>query len=109
MNSPVSGLGQAKAIDARLLQGQQNAPTARESQTQGQFTRLAEGTKYLHDRIGLIHQRLEGLLRTEPCSPDNRKQEGRSLVRHAEGLANFADMIDGANAALDDLLTRLEF
>lgn len=92
---------------APALNSGSGVPTPRESQVAGQFARLAEATKYLQDRISVLHQRLEPILREEPVDPQ-APQEKRSLVRHAEGLANFADALDLGNAALDDILRRLE-
>lgn len=84
-----------------------NAPTARESQTQGQFTRLASGTKYLHDRLAVLRDRISPLLRNEPTGPAQGEQRAQ-LVPHAEQLASFADAVDEANAVIEDILARLE-
>lgn len=93
---------------ARQTQAIGGTATARETQVVTQFNRAVETANLLNERIQILEERLSSVLRDPgPAGQSQLKKEG-DLVRHAEAISGFADMVQNGVFRIDDILSRLE-
>lgn len=81
----------------------------RQSHISSQMVRLSNGVKQMEEAVSCIEARLEGVVRSEPASPETQTQEKPpSMVRFAEDLGQIAYSIESMTRRVSQLTGRIE-
>lgn len=94
-----------------VLSSQAYAQTAngRQSHVQEQMQRSACVVKSISDRMSLLLERLQPVLRMEPQGGQTGKDAPKpTLVGHANALSNQSDQLEIIDSYLSSILDRLE-